>query len=232
MSDKWSGIILIVISDYDSIIASTIRFNVLKYNIKGAFYLETLTENSRNKLDENHLNPLTTGCLKLFNDAHLKILLVGHGVGEFEHNPNRLIVSLHEAGLRQCGLISFKGCCLGCDDFLDRFTRSCYELDLIKVGFLSGYVGSSISPLMYSPCSHESVGAFQLFLNTIFCCSCCFPIQLPDFMRVKVVRGNHNIVPLCGPTSRFPAQQEKSLEPPVTDEAVQGILPPSVGSQR
>ncbi len=227
MPNKWSDTVLIVISDCDIAIELSVKHIVLKYGVESAFYLDTLEEESRNKFKKDHLNPLITGCLRPFNDSHLKIILLGHGTGGFESSPERLIVLLHQAGLRQCGLISFKGCSVGCGDFLDRFVRKCFELDLIQVGFVLGYTGNSASPLIYTPCSHETVGCFHYFLNYVFFFGCffCGPFQLPDSFRVKVVRGNHNIVPLCGPTRRFPAHTVRTDNYPATTEPVHETAP-------
>ncbi len=224
MSNKWSNTVLIVISDHDRAIKSSLSYALSRYGVERAFYLETLKEESRNKFEKDHLNPLTTGCLRLFNDSHLKVILVGHGAGGFECIPDRLIVLLHEAGLRQCGLISFKGCRVGGGDFLDRFVRECCVLNLIQVGFVLGYIDDVFSPPLYTSCSHQMVSPFQDCLNSVGCWICGL-IKLPDSFRVKVVRGNHNIVPLCGPTRRFPAHTVRADNYPVTTEPVQETTP-------
>jgi hypothetical protein len=139
------------------------------------------------------------------SDTRTKIIVVSHassvgiaveGLGYYPHDVAQV---LREWGLRAVGLLAFRGCNLGKAVFLDALA-SCLSAEGIRCGWLIGYRHSA-SQLLGS--SHECTG----FLDVITRYATFGASKLPDNYRVKVVKGNIDIVPPNGGSPRYPARQ-------------------------
>lgn len=128
-----------------------------------------------------------------------KLIVVGHACSTSVVSlyPAALVEALSDIGLKQVGLVSFKGCQVGHANFLDSFVKA--ATGRIQVGWCLGYRDDSRA----SEHSHMFVGAerfwrwFHPFPASV--------MKRSDEHRIKVVRGNVQVVPRK-PSSRFPAQ--------------------------
>ncbi|RZL01931.1 MAG: hypothetical protein EOP36_09575 [Rubrivivax sp.] len=72
-----------------------------------------------------------------------KLYICGHGNKSEcgDHDAKSLAKLLSKAGLKRIGLITFKSCCIGQSDFLDKFMASC-GAKAIQMGYAKGYKDS------------------------------------------------------------------------------------------
>jgi hypothetical protein len=102
-------------------------------------------------------------------------------------------------GLQTVGLLTFRGCWLGRGVFLDHLVTM-LSMRGIGVGWLIGYTNRACQWRgTWHECSgdrdealREATGGRQ---------------KLPDSERVKVVKGNRNVVPPNGYSHRYPGQR-------------------------
>lgn len=148
--------------------------------------------------------PLKPGCLA-FSDLHTKIIVVSHGLpGGIHLGPSRPpcnagVVSdwFKTWGVRGVGSIAFKGCFLGSGAFLDQLAAM-FTVRGMGVGWLIGYRNWSRT-MQLGGTWHECIGQEDSDLRL----RSDGRQKLPDGDRVKVVKGNRNLVPTNGYSPRY-----------------------------
>jgi len=152
--------------------------------------------------------PLEPGSLS-FCGLGTKLIVVSHGLPE-GLAVQRTILGARECskllagwGLKEVGLLAFKGCLIGKGGFLDRLVGY-LSARSIGVGWLIGYKDVSMTQtvIIDTPTSgprttgYEAIGTLDLFVRDA-------RRKLPDDERVKVVKGNRFVVPPGGPSRRY-----------------------------
>lgn len=165
---------VIVLDNRDIAIRRSLNLCVKRYRLKASevIILREMSDISPNKLSDLTINS------KLIIISHSDQYqcfssLYGHLL------PYKLHQVLLNLGLREVGLISFKGCNIGSGRFLDVLKK--LTNDTIKVGYFIGYKGPSIT--LYN---HECVGYLEAFIH----CVSFGRIKIPDTYRVKILTGN------------------------------------------
>lgn len=152
--------------------------------------------------------PLDPGSLS-FCDLGTKLIVVSHGLTDGLAVQRTLLGARETAkllgayGLKQVGLLAFKGCLLGKASFLDRLLAH-LSAGNIGVGWLIGYkdVSRTQTLLVDSPQTglrtygYEAIGTLDLVTRSA-------NSKLPDEDRVKIVKGNRFALPLAGPSGRY-----------------------------
>lgn len=153
---------------------------------------------------------LTPGSLS-FSGLGTKLIIVSHGLPEGLALHRTLLDSggvaklLAVCGLKEVGLLAFKGCLLGKGAFLDRLVAHLSSRN-IGVGWLVGYKDESRTRtlILDSPetgprtYGYEAIGLQDLVVHDAV-------HKLPDDKRVKIVKGNRFVVPPRGPGRRYGA---------------------------
>lgn len=153
---------------------------------------------------------LTPGALS-FSGLGTKLIIVSHGLPDGIALHRTLLGSrevaklLAAGGLKEVGLLAFKGCLLGQGTFLDQLAAHLSSRN-IGVGWLIGYkdVSRTRTLILNSPATgprtygYEAIGLQDLMVRDAV-------YKLPDDQRVKVVRGNRLVVPPGGPGRRYSA---------------------------
>ncbi|MCI0152356.1 hypothetical protein KNO81_41915 [Paraburkholderia sediminicola] len=98
-------------------------------------------------------------------------------------------------GLKECGLISFKGCNIGLSRYVDDFSFVLGEQFGVRHGWVIGYRGGAAVV-------HDSLVGVGIF-DTLIRGNAFFP-KLSDSSRVKVVRGNVSVTPPLKESARYP----------------------------
>ncbi|ENZ9959722.1 hypothetical protein ACFLJF_005384 [Salmonella enterica] len=93
--------------------------------------------------------------------------------------PYKLHQILLKLGLKEVGLISFKGCNIGYGRFLD--SLKIVIGDTIKVGYFLGYKGPSMTLF-----EHECIGYLEILVHSISFGRA----KIPDKYRVRILSGN------------------------------------------
>lgn len=126
-----------------------------------------------------------------------KLIVVAHGLPTSisGYTAERFARLLHSYGLRDVGLISFKSCYLGKQNFLDDLVRA--ASGLFRVGWCIGYLHQSYTRgrSQFSGREHWRGLFTPRFLHPL--------LKGPDAARVKVVQGNVAVVPPFGTSHRF-----------------------------
>jgi hypothetical protein len=154
--------------------------------------------------------PLDPGSLS-FCGLGTKLIVVSHGLPEGVALQRSILGAgefsrlLSVCGLKEVGLLAFKGCLLGKGAFLDRLVAYLSTRN-IGVGWLIGYkdVSRTQTLIIDTPNSgprtsgYEAIGTRDLMVRDA-------RRKLPDSERVKVVKGNRFVVPPSGPSRRYNA---------------------------
>jgi len=155
--------------------------------------------------------PLEPGSLS-FSGLGTKLIVVSHGLPDGLALQRTILGSgqvaklLAVCGLREVGLLAFKGCLIGKGAFLDRLVAYLSSRN-IGVGWLIGYkdVSRTQTLLLDTPASgprtygYEAIGTMDLLMRNA-------TEKLPDAERVKIVKGNRFVVPPGGASRRYGAQ--------------------------
>jgi len=130
-----------------------------------------------------------------------KLIVCAHGNAQRIHNytPEEFADDLYDRlGLREAGLIAFKACEIGADDFLERFLAQLTTGNrTTQIGWLIGYTTSTATMN-----GREVTDKDWVILRTLF------GTKASDSVRVKVVPGNTPINPPNGASNRYVALTE------------------------
>jgi hypothetical protein len=102
-------------------------------------------------------------------------------------------------GLQAVGLLTFRGCLLGQDLFLERL-GTMLSMRRISVGWLIGYRHRA---WQWRRTWHECSGRADAAVRE----ATWGAQKLPDSERVKIVKGNCNVVPPNAHSHRYPGQR-------------------------
>lgn len=209
---KWNDVAIILLDPADKVIRDAAyawrgRYEIPTARCFSARYPKTHALAGRVPLGFAALAPDSLS----FSSLGTKIILVSHGL------PGGVAVQgairdgaevagfLAACGLREVGLLAFKGCLLGKGAFL-KALRLHLSNRAIGVGWLIGYKDVSRTSTLVWDCAtysrthaYESIGSLDFRIRT----ACSGADKLPDDARVTVVRGNRFVLPPKGRSTRY-----------------------------
>jgi hypothetical protein len=211
MKMKWGKVIIILLDPDDAVIRRDALAWKYRYKVPGrlCFSIPSCDVNSSKELE--NFNELKEGCLSL-SDLSTKVIIVSHGnmkgvaFNGSTKNPDEFSDYLKLWGLQAAGLLAFRGCLLGRGIFLDSL-KTMLSIGGVGVGWLIGYRHEAnlmkVTRFKYGLFKtitwHECSGLDDLALRD----ATSGAQKFPDNERVKIVKGNRNVVPPNGYSRRY-----------------------------
>jgi hypothetical protein len=192
---KWSSVCILNLAPEDSVITRSATLWKQRYSVPDnrCFALGTVPAGFVNA---------STGCLKPpVCTLSTKLMIFAHGDAILVKvwSPFELAdVLCNFLGLCEAGLIAFKACEIGKGQYLDNFARY-MNARSARIGWLIGYKHDTVSfpgsaGVVREVVQDDNFEDMSLFQSGY---------KPPDDMRVKVVKGNVDVVPPLGQSHRY-----------------------------
>jgi hypothetical protein len=196
---KWGRVIIILLDPKDAVCQYHALAWQIRYSVPNHLCFEGFSEEGDSELGFQKLHSKR---LMHLSDTKTKIIIVGHGssfaiagAGNTNYYPEGLARALKAWGVDMVGLLAFKSCNLGRGAFLDDL-KSWLGREGILCGWLIGYRHPVLAMRMSS---HEYTDSLDHAIRRIT-----FGIgKRSDDHRVKIVKGNLDVAPPNGRSSRY-----------------------------
>ena len=194
---KWSRAVIVLLDPRDTVIANDAIAWKRRYRLPDDSCFTIPDHAGRTPYG---FVPLTAGCLS-FSDVTTKIIIVSHGLPQGVWVDGGLknagVVSdwLKTWGVGAVGLLAFRGCLLGKAGFLDDLSAM-LTVRGIRTGWLIGYRHSA---WQWRGTWHECSGKYDEAIQD----ASNGARKASDRERVKIVKGNCDVSPPNGYSSRY-----------------------------
>lgn len=194
---KWNRAVIVLLDPDDPVIANDAIAWKERYQLADASCFSV--PNEKGRVPPGFVR-LTRGCLR-FSDVTTKIIIVSHGkpegitVGGAPKNAGVVSDWLKTWGVAAVGLLTFRGCLLGQERFLDDLSTM-LTVRGIRTGWLIGYRHRARQWRgTWHECSGKYDEAIRDATNGVY--------KAPDRDRVKVVKGNCDVYLPNGYSRRY-----------------------------